>query len=362
MSNERSRVSVFRRVTSALVNILIAAAVAWTTGEILLRLFRPQLTGPLQGEFDRDLGVLPKKNTVTWRAAPPFYTYSARHDSAGRRVVVHQPERPDLAALFLGDSFTYGAGVSDEDTFSSVTQGILLNRGLKVRVINAGNPGIGTDFELRYWQLRGLREKPRIVDLFFFENDFTDNRGGHFFDVLPDGSLRPKTLQESAFRRAVESVPAHDYLLSHSHVAALLRSLPLILRVEPRLPNKNDIPEPQPVPIAYQRLEQVYLSNLAQSVRDSGACFHIFYVPSGKDIAYFRSRGKAAPDEAALAEVCLSLGFSVTSFTPLIAGTGDRLETLYYGEGHWKPRTHALVSPMIADSVQADVSEAATGR
>jgi hypothetical protein len=40
--------------------------------------------------------------------------------------------------MFLGDSFTYGVGVNDDQTFCYLVEKQLLAMGLKVEVINAG--------------------------------------------------------------------------------------------------------------------------------------------------------------------------------------------------------------------------------
>jgi hypothetical protein len=300
MPTETSRASIARRAASVLAGILVAVSIAWLVAEILLRLFLPQLTGPLQGEFSRDLGILPKPGAVTWRSVPPFYTYSARHDSAGRRVVAHQPASAASTALFLGDSFTYGSGVGDDGTFSSVTQGLLVERNANVRVLNAGNSGIGTDFELRYFQLRGKLEKPAVVDVFFFGNDFTDNAAGRFFDVLPDGSLLPKTLRESPFRLVVDMLPAHDFLLSHSHTVALLRTVPVLLQVRSILRARaTNRQAPRYVDPSNQRLTSIYLTSLRGRSGNRARCSAYSISHPGRISNCFetraRSRRKKAP-------------------------------------------------------------------
>ena len=85
---------------------------------------------------------------------------------------------PDI--IFLGDSFTYGYGLSDEQTFASI---YCAER--RVSCVNLGMPGSGTSRQVQ--RLRDFMQKwhwrPKQVKLFFFGmsssfsagNDFADN-------------------------------------------------------------------------------------------------------------------------------------------------------------------------------------------
>ncbi len=82
--------------------------------------------------------------------------------------------------LVLGDSFTFGVGVNDNQTYPAV-----LERALKKEVINAGVMGYGTDQELLYLKERGLALKPDLLVLgFFIGNDLTDNIDVSNFSVI----------------------------------------------------------------------------------------------------------------------------------------------------------------------------------
>ena len=70
-------------------------------------------------------------------------------------------------ALFR-DSFTYGVGVNDDQTFPYLVGKILQAQNYSVETINAGNPGIGTDYELRLMQVSGDKLQTDLVVLCFF--------------------------------------------------------------------------------------------------------------------------------------------------------------------------------------------------
>jgi len=76
--------------------------------------------------------------------------------------------------LVLGDSFTWGYGVNQGETFSDELEKLFEN---KVEVINAGVTGYGTDQEFLYLVNEGYKFKPDIVLLVFAFNDLAwDNQ------------------------------------------------------------------------------------------------------------------------------------------------------------------------------------------
>jgi len=75
--------------------------------------------------------------------------------------------------LCLGDSFTFGSFVNDEDTFPRLLGETLLHRGMSVEVINGGVGG-STIIDQAYFLRKGLVLKPDVVLLTFSENDVDD--------------------------------------------------------------------------------------------------------------------------------------------------------------------------------------------
>jgi hypothetical protein len=72
---------------------------------------------------------------------------------------------------FLGDSFTWGMGVNEDERFSNQ----LTTIDPRFESLNFGMPGFGTDQELLLWQLVGKDYKPDIVVLTVYQNDYSDN-------------------------------------------------------------------------------------------------------------------------------------------------------------------------------------------
>ena len=92
---------------------------------------------------------------------------------------------PDLPAqkapgsfcvLCLGDSFTFGEGVREEDTYPARLAKLLTESGRypRVEVVNAGVQAYGTREEAAFYALQGYRFQPDVVVLGFVLYDATD--------------------------------------------------------------------------------------------------------------------------------------------------------------------------------------------
>lgn len=101
-----------------------------------------------------------------------------RLNNLGLRGPDVTPAKPDgtLRIVCLGDSFTFGEGVREEQTYPAMLQGMLDHRMVPgpVEVINAGVQGYGTLEELYLFGLVCDPLQPDVVTLGFVLNDATD--------------------------------------------------------------------------------------------------------------------------------------------------------------------------------------------
>jgi lysophospholipase L1-like esterase len=96
-------------------------------------------------------------------------------DSRGFRVNGTEPtdEESGPAVIALGDSFTFGLGVKNEDTWPAKLQGKLRSTAHQpVRVINAGTISYGVFQEMDLLKTTALTMEPRIVVHALYWNDF----------------------------------------------------------------------------------------------------------------------------------------------------------------------------------------------
>jgi hypothetical protein len=167
------------RVAAVLVGLLAAAAIA----ELVLRATHWGVYTPRKGDYH----FLRRAGDAYWifdpsnppehewdgdpyARLPPGARLRYRIDSKGLRGPEPDPARPKV--LFVGDSFTFGEGVTEQDTFAARVERALATRfDPPPQVLNSGVPGYGSEFEAA--RLPGwLQEfKPRAVVLVYVPND-----------------------------------------------------------------------------------------------------------------------------------------------------------------------------------------------
>lgn len=103
------------------------------------------------------------------------YAAPARIDGRGFRVNGEAPPAPGerRVVLALGDSFTFGLGVRDEETWpAQLEQRVSEALQHPVEVVNAGTISYGVFQELDLLRTTGLATRPRIVVHALYWNDF----------------------------------------------------------------------------------------------------------------------------------------------------------------------------------------------
>src|SRR5262245_56187986 len=106
-------------------------------------------------------------------------TVPVRLDALGLRSPEIGARRPgELRVLCLGDSFTFGYGVTAEESWPDVLGGLLAQRlGRTVLTGNAGVPGYGTVEQARCLRRIGPAFDPDVVlATIYLGNDFTDDQ------------------------------------------------------------------------------------------------------------------------------------------------------------------------------------------
>jgi len=176
----------------AVITVCLSIAASLFTFELALWFFSPgwlKYRMHFLSLYQSDLGFgtdaawkVQMRNGDFWRFEPNSefnvsdYEYNdiAHINELGGRSVAHLDGRDKSKALlpFLGDSFTFGVGVSDEETFSSVLSEEIQD----LRIVNLGIPGTALDSQLKIVALRHeeLYRPTKYVFFFFLGNDFSD--------------------------------------------------------------------------------------------------------------------------------------------------------------------------------------------
>lgn len=357
---------VARRIAIRVVALILGIAIGLGIGEVSVRILKPQRTGPLQLQADARFFAIPIPNLKGQETLPGVYTWSFTHDSTGRRVTGLSDRRKAAArVLLLGDSFTYGQGVNDEQTFASVLEQRLSQGESPIAVVNAGNPAQGTDYALRFFESVGRDLKPDVTVLGFYANDFRDNErtSTALYRVSADG-----TLTERRFRARTDRVSLrgslYRWIVARSHLANLGRTV--ILRVRegggpsgfPRDVYEGYVTEKN------KGLTQIFLHRLVKVVREAQSDLLIVYFPTADEVKLYRETGRIPRNETTLRDSLTPVSHGLISLLPVLAGSPEALEKLYFDEqnvgrpsGHWTAMGHTIVANLIEDVVRTRLEQ-----
>lgn len=171
-----SGISRRRKLLFGLVALTLAVLIAGGIVEVFLRL----VWTPPSFRSDRPFGAhgvygmapLPSVSgrLVKWEYDHPF-VHNAQRLRAKREFTAELPDARDSRVLFLGDSFTYGLGSGDDETFVHLVDEALE----RTEVINSGCNGYGQREQLAVLDTLGESLRPDLVVLMFFWNDLEDN-------------------------------------------------------------------------------------------------------------------------------------------------------------------------------------------
>ncbi len=126
-------------------------------------------------------GLLRPDEELLWALRPNLNQYSGavkakvRTNRLGLRTYeVNSKKQNEFRILSLGESTTFGVGVSNEKTYSALLEKSLnrMDKTCSYRVVNAGVSAYSSFQSLKYLERRGLKLKPDLV-LFYHEvNDY----------------------------------------------------------------------------------------------------------------------------------------------------------------------------------------------
>lgn len=166
--HDRSHGIAWMRLALVLAGLMVGGVLA----EGLLRWFRPDLVFQFSTAPPSEDDIVMRRGQTNRASGPNGHTFT--FDADGYRI--GSGLSYDRTVLFLGDSFTRGEGVDDNETFARVTEDRLRQRGLRVRGLNTGAQGFGAAHELRVLRSTLVRTRIDAIVLQIFPyNDLSDN-------------------------------------------------------------------------------------------------------------------------------------------------------------------------------------------
>ena len=129
--------------------------------------------------------------------------------------------------LVLGDSYTIGYEVHQEEAYPSILESYLRRRGFDVEVLNAGMSGSSTAEELVFLEQEGVRYRPDVVVVGFYKNDLEDNIKAGLYRV-DAGELtlnRTEYIPAVRIRNRLNAFPPYRWLSQHSYLHNYLNNV-----------------------------------------------------------------------------------------------------------------------------------------
>jgi lysophospholipase L1-like esterase len=359
--------SVFFKIIAVLISLLVAFAIA----EGGVRLFRPQEVGSVRFACNAQLGEIPVPSQRGVRNLPGIFSFTYSNNSLGWRGSreYREDKQTKYRVLFLGDSFTYGTGVNDNETFVYQVEKVLIADNLSVEVMNAGCPGKGTDYELKLFDTVGRKFQPDLTVLCFFCNDFQDNERGQYYNVGKRGELHAKKLNcnQGALKKVLFNLPGYNWLVSWSQAANLVKQAGVEVLVNQA--GKTGPDATKGMVVAYnpgtegyanrnnKSLTNLYVEQLNIIVKHAGGSLIMFYIPVSQEVREYQKSRTISADEQACVRIAADNGITLWSLTPLLALAGQPIDHLYYKEGHWTAAAHELAARYMSRTIASRLTE-----
>jgi lysophospholipase L1-like esterase len=217
---------------------LLSIIVTLLISEAMVRMFSPQDLRLNFSQWDEYVGFVNIPG-IEGTTVHTDYQMTVHINSKGLRdrEIDYKKEKNTYRIGVFGDSFTFGEGVQNNETYPKLLEN-LLNAdeqlsvsGKRIEVLNFGIGKTGTSHQYAYYQKEGRKYDLDLVIIGFLgANDFKDNLLGVF--KLENGQLIHVPSAYSSIRRMQTIVyyfPFYRWLTAHSHLANLVRKQATVL-------------------------------------------------------------------------------------------------------------------------------------
>lgn len=364
-----------RTVVQKLAALAIAGVISLGLGEAAVRLLLPQVRLVIEPG-----GFYTPDPPGRYRLAPGYrgritnraeYDNQIRMNQAGLRGPELVESGDSLRVLAIGDSFTFGVGVEDDQTFVALLADRLTAGGTQAQGLNAGIPAFGVPDAATWFRLHGASLEPDVVILaIFLGNDLIDASPDREEILVVDGLLVPA---ESP--RGVKA-----WLFRHSQLYGALKGLAETPALRP-LRSKLGLGEPWTLRVLREELD-VYrrgaedrlrpaieatdraLADLIAAVRASDAELVALLIPS--EVQVDPERWAAAVETLELDPEAYDPAIPTRIFRGLLEAHGiarvevasalaERIavgDALYFRrDRHWTPAGHSIAAEALARSL-----------
>jgi len=345
-----------KKMIFASVTILLALLISFGFMEAVLRIigYKPAYVNPLPAFHQGDpvLGWVGVPGFSARFKRGDFDVFISMNDEGFRKSECNiKPDPTARKIMFLGDSFTWGWGLEQGRVFTDILQDEL---GPGFHIINRGVNAYGTVQQKLLLEREIGAEKPTLVVLMFYLNDYDDN-------LDPDDLQRPYCSVDNG-KVVVRNSPVlkplgetYSPAIRISYAASLLTYYgDYFIRLAKRVLSSEKVRnrditglEPEIVAVADQVISEM------KGICDSqGADFALLYVPSADEME--------SEDESVylstLKKICtahdIELLDFVSTFKTAEAELKKKGESLFFrNDKHWTAGGHRLAASLLLDHI-----------
>lgn len=358
----------------------MSLAVVFALAEVSLRFVAPQKT---YSEMLRRSSPIYVKDDILIKQLRPGYEVGGASETVdgirsgtgfnsmgyrGKEIVSAKGDQTRI--WIVGDSFTFGVGLENEDTYSAVLEDQLrASRSDPIEVINAGVPGRWVDEYYLDLKHRGLALEPDIVLVgIYIRNDLDGpDARGHSWPEVDDEGL-PIRITFDAIRiedgyevRAIRKTRWKLPLVRDSHVAQLFYDAGKVVdqQIRGRSVKNAHLYENRYDPEAADAVErvQLLLRGMKGLADQSGARFVVLLFPGRDQVYPERYEALSGVDldkpQRELRSFLESEEIEVLDLLPHLRAASDEPSLFFVNDDHWAVGGHAVVAEAIAEHLRS---------
>ena len=209
-----------KSVWGSVLLVIVFGVLSVLAADLVLRFVYPQKTLFPRYIDSHDYPIAFPKDTKLVHSQGSHWNFVYTTNQLGLRgpFLPIQDEYTTTNVVVLGDSFTFGFGVNDNETYPSIISTVLKG---DYAVVNGGMGGWGIDTEIKWYFKTGRQYHPRYVVLQFAANDPEESSTGITrvengeFAFYPNTNARPKW----------QLFLSRSRIIQNSHLYALLRNV-----------------------------------------------------------------------------------------------------------------------------------------
>lgn len=284
-------------------------------------------------KFDPDLGWTLVENLYIHDSRGKLITSNSKGIRGQKEYDVEKNDK--VRILTIGDSFTFGECVSDDETFSAY----LDESDEAIEVINMGVHGYGTDQQLIKLNKEGLQYKPDVIILGFFNGDLHRNLLSFREYAKPRFVIRDDRL--ILYK---DHIKPPEVLRKELNLYVEIFYKLLVSEFKQRL-------FPEDLKSEEYQLSKRLLGQFVESGRSSQAEIVFVFLPDIKEVL----EGQVKP-HTLYNEICGEYSLLCVDPTERIAKLLERVDDPFeYFECHYSPEIHKLIADEIYDSLKSQI-------